>query len=142
MCFYTWNELSTFIRVTPFEVFLFLVAITGTSFLLTVKLITESSFHLFSWWTVLSPLFIFDIVSAYFCVIIFIRQLHTGEIREALKRAFFSFKRIILMYIAKVLLIHKMEGALILSYSEVTLPLLFLHFMLIYRSLKMHDTTE
>ncbi len=140
--FYDWEDFSTFIYFSPFEVFLFLVAVTGTTFLLTVKLITESSFHLLTWWTVLSPLFIFDITSALFCMIVFIRQLQTGKIKKAVARAFFSFLRIATLFTTKVMVINKMNGLIYLTYSEITMPIMFLNFILCYRALLLREIPD
>lgn len=132
--FYSWHELSRFIDATPFEIFLFLLSLAASSLLLTVKLLTAASL---SWWTTLSPVFLFDAASAYFCVIILIRQYQTGAFRAALLRAFFSLKRISLLFVFKLLLCAKLDDHYSINYSEVFLPLFYIAFLLMVRAFRL-----
>ncbi len=132
--FYSWHELSRFIYATPFEIFLFLLSLAASSLLLTVKLLTAASL---SWWTTLSPVFLFDAASAYFCVIILIRQYQTGAFRAALLRAFFSLKRISLLFVFKLLLCAKLDDHYSINYSEVFLPLFYIAFLLMVRAFRL-----
>lgn len=134
--FYTWAEVSEFLHITPFEILLFLIAVLISTLLLTIKLITETLFPFLSWWTVLSPLFIFDILSAYFGIIVFIRQYQTGAFRKAFVRAILPFKRFFLLVLLKMLLCYKIEENLPFNYSEVFLPLFYLIFILICRAFR------
>lgn len=138
--FYTWKELSTWLNITPFEILMFLISIIFYSILVTVKI--ENSFglasvYLGSWWQVHYPLFIFDALSAYYCTIIFIRQHQTSSHRVAFTRAFFSFKRIFLAFLLKILLCYKLDHQLDINYSEVFLPLFYLLFLLICQSFRL-----
>lgn len=135
--FYTYRELSNFIYVTPFEIFLFLISLTISSFLLTVKLISDSSYALLTWSTVLSPLFISDAISAYFCVIIFIRHYKTGAFKAAFIRAFFSLKRVCLLFVFKLLLAYKLDDNYAINYSEVFLPIFYIILLLVCRAFRL-----
>lgn len=136
--FYNWLELSDWINTTPFEIFMFIVSLYAFSILLTFKLCVVPLSELdISWWTVHSPLFIFDALSAYFCIIIFIRQNQAISFKEAIIRGFFSFKRIFLLFTFKMLLCLKLENQITINYSEAFLPLFYLIFVLMCRSFKL-----
>jgi len=137
--FYTWKEFSDWTNITLFEVFWFLIVILINSFLFTIKILVtyEPQFKWFSWWWAMSPLFLYDALSAYFCLIIFIRQYNTGVYRAALLRGFFAFKRISLLFLVKILLCYRLENAVQVSYMEIFLPLFYLTFMLIFRSFRL-----
>lgn len=138
--FYTWNELSIWLSITPFEICLFLFTSIIYSILVTVKL--ENTFfladkYLQSWWTVHYPLFIFDAISAYYCTIIFIRQYQSGKHRAAFIRAFFTFKRIFLLFTLNILLCYKLDHQVNINFSEVFLPLFYLLIILICQSFRL-----
>ena len=132
--FISWRELTIWINTTLFECFLFLIAALISSIILAVKLEISPDI---SWRTVFAPLYLFDILSAYFCIIIFIRQYQNDPFRTALVRGFFSFKRILLLALFKLFLIFKLEGNLSFSYSEIFLPLTYLFFVFTWKSFRL-----
>ena len=132
--FQSWSELTIWLNTTLFEIFLFLISLLLSSIILAIKLEFSPQIGLK---TVFLPLYIFDILSAYFCMIIFIRQYQNNTFRAALIRAFFSFKRIVLMALFKYLLIAKLDGEISLSYSEIFLPFTYLLFVFTWRSFRL-----
>lgn len=134
--FFTWKEVSDFFYVTPFELFLFLIALSTSSVLLTIKLVTESSYRLLSWYTVASPHFLFDLLSTYFCIIVFIRQFQTGAFHKAFVRLFFSLKRNFLLFMMKMLICFKLDGALDVKYAEILVSLFYLLFIAACRAIR------
>ena len=132
--FLSWRELTIWINTTLFECFLFLVFALISTILLAFKLEFDPDL---SWKVVFAPLYLFDILSAYFCLIIFIRQYQNDPFRTALIRGFFSLKRITLMALFKLLLIYKLEGKLTMNYSEVFLPFTYLLLVFTWRSFRL-----
>lgn len=166
--FYTWNEVAKWLHVTFFEIFILIKAVFAFSILLTIKISCDeysivessgnfslssngeqqqqqqqssSSVHSFTWFEVFSPLFLFDLVSLYLCIIICIRQIHesTSTSFYAIVRFFFNLQRIFLTFIVKYLLCNKLSGnsgSSHVTYSEILLPILYMIVILFCRSFK------
>lgn len=153
--FYTWNEVAKWIHVTIFEIFTFFIALFAFSILLTIKvsvddysLNTENAnlnasrasepgvAFAIDWLGVFSPLFAFDIVSLYLCIIICIRQSQAHSIRSAVLRLFFNLQRIFLSFLIKYLVCNKLSNTTLISYSEILLPVLYMILILFCRSFK------
>lgn len=132
---FTLKEIIRWFGVTIFEIVIILAGILIYSILLTLKLdgVLQDS----SWWSIHTPLFIADALSAYFCVIVFIRQYLEGTYKLAVFRAIWSFIQLLLLLLAKLLLCFKLDGKS-MTHSEVLSPIFFLLVLLAIRACHLH----
>lgn len=136
--FFSWEELCLCLYMARFQIFMYSVAVLISSCLFSIKLVSdEQSFHLMSWWMVHSPLFVLDVLDAYFCTIVFIRQIQVHSFKYSIIRLLFSFKRIFLLLGFKLLLCYRLEEKWVINYHEVFLPLFYCLFMLVVRSYRL-----
>ncbi|KAI2803901.1 Enolase-phosphatase E1 [Blomia tropicalis] len=108
--FYDWKEVSLWLNVTPFQIFMFLLSTTISSLLLTLKFSSEILFNTIPWIIVYGPFYVFEAIDAYFCLIIFVRQYQTGVFGPAFLRFFFNLKRLVLMVLFQLILSAKLKG--------------------------------
>lgn len=164
--FYTWGEVAKWIHITFFEIFILIFSIFAFTILLTIKLscddfsFVETSRNLslvsfveqpqpasnlpsLSWANVFLPLFLFDLVSLYLCIIICIRQIHESSFTTfyAILRFCFNLQRIFLTFIVKYLLCNILSNTngssnSNITYSEILLPILYMILVLFCRSFK------
>lgn len=135
--FYDWKEVSLWLNVTPFQIFMFLLSTTISSLLLTLKFSSEILFNTIPWIIVYGPFYVFEAIDAYFCLIIFVRQYQTGVFGPAFLRFFFNLKRLVLMVLFQLILSAKLKGTVRFSYSELFLPLFFLIFLFVCRAFRL-----
>ena len=69
--FFSLKEVLRWLGLTVFEIFTLFVALVVFSVLVVLK--TEGVIAV-GWWWVYSPLFVADVLNAYFCVIVYIRM--------------------------------------------------------------------
>lgn len=131
------REAGHWFGVTPFEMLMQLIAITVYSLLVALKIEGVGASSL-SWWTIHIPLFVCDAFSAYYCIIILIRQHLEGAHKVALFRALWSFNQLVLLFLGKLLLCFKLDGQKHLTHSEVFSPLFFLLLLLVVRACQLH----
>ena len=82
------KSLTRWLVMTEFEMLLNVVGILIFSILISIKLDFNDNI---TWKEVFAPLFIADGLQAYFCVIVFIRQLSESETKDAVFRYIISF---------------------------------------------------
>lgn len=114
--FLTLEEVIRWVGFTLFEIWLHLFCIFIFTILLVLRVeqATETS-----WWNIFIPLFFADGLSAYFCLIVFIRTLKTGNIRAAFLRALLSSLILICLFVCEFLFCQKLTETMSVSYSVV-----------------------
>jgi len=123
MFFFKWKELTAWLGLTLFEIWIHLVAFTIFLALLAMKL--EDAFP-YSWSVVLTPLFVGDGLNMYFRAIIWIRCYIEGQYKQAVMRICYNLVALSLMIGFKYLLCKKLSGLTDLEYSEVMSPVFVL----------------
>ena len=134
--FFTIKELKSWLLVSIFEVAMALTAAVVFSVLLVLKI---ENHIVAEWWTIFAPLFAFDILTAYFDIIVFIRLYLALDRSLAAKRLIINAVVILLLVIFKVLLCQKLEGTKHFPYSVIYTPLFVLLFLLLVRSCILSD---
>lgn len=119
----TIKEITTWLGISVFELWLHIVTLFVFSILLAVKAEHPSSM---SWWTVFIPLFICDGCSAYFSSIVFIRLVLAGERKIAALRTLWSSCAIALILVYKVFLCQRLQGTRTIGFSIIHIPLFVL----------------
>jgi len=129
------KEIITWLGVTVFELLIFSFSLLIYSVFLMLKL---EGFVAANWWFIHAPLFLLDAYLFYFCIIVFIRQNLLGFYRVSLFRAVWSFNQISILFLAKLLLCLKLEGAKHIRYSEIFAPIFFYLLLLMIRGCQFH----
>lgn len=119
----TIKEVTTWLGITVFELWLYIVSLFVFSILLAVKAEQPQSI---SWWSVFIPLFICDGCSAYFSSIVFIRLVLAGERKIAALRTLWNSCAIALILVYKVLLCQRLQGTRTFGFSVIHIPLFIL----------------
>ncbi|XP_044740572.1 transmembrane protein 203 [Chrysoperla carnea] len=114
--FLTIEEIVLWLRLSIFEIWIHLISITIFSILLPLKL--DNYLDEYNWFIIFIPLYVCDILNAYFNVILVIRLYLENSFKVAFVRAFSSSAYFILPIFFKILLCKKLEGEP-LEYSEV-----------------------
>lgn len=117
--FLTIEEIVLWLRLSIFEIWIHLVSLTVFIIILPVKI--DSTSYLvtdMSWFVIFLPLFVGDILNAYFNVILVIRLYLENSFKVAFVRAIWSTAYFILPFFFKTMLCKKLDGE-ILDYSEV-----------------------
>ena len=133
--FFTLEELVFWLRMTAFELWLQLVSVLLFSVLAVLKY--EDVLPI-SWWRAFIPLFTCDGLSAYFCVIVFIRQYMREDIKVAFLRFLASGLSIVLLFLFKLLLCQRLSGQRDTSVSEVMGPMFVLLQIVMVRACRTH----
>ncbi|XP_026286267.1 transmembrane protein 203 [Frankliniella occidentalis] len=135
--FFSWEEIVVWIGVTLFEAWIHTVCLTVFLLFLTLKLdgILDRS-----WWVIFSPLFVGNALSAYFCVIGFIRMYLEGLRKHAFIRTIWSLSFLFLMTVFEVLLIRKIMGNNNLEYSEILSPVFILLQLITARTCRLYGS--
>lgn len=136
--FFTWEEIVVWIGVTLFEAWIHTVCITVFLLFMTLKL---DGILVRSWWVIFSPLFVGNALSAYFCVIGFIRMYLEGLHKHAVIRTIWSLSFLLLMTIFEVLLIRKLMGYNNLEYSEILSPIFILLQLVTARTCRLYGSS-
>jgi len=126
------KELTQWLGLTPFEIWLQLAAALVFSVLVVVRDLLPLG--TLSWWHAMTPLFVCDALSAYFCVIMLIRTYIDGWYKPAAMRALWSFFVLALMFTFKYLLVRKLTDNIGFEYSEVMAPLFVMLNMVMVRA--------
>jgi len=119
----TIKEVTTWLGITVFELWLHVVSLFVFSILLAVK---AEHTALMSWWSVFIPLFICDGCSAYFSSIVFIRLVLVGERRIAALRTLWSSFAIASILVYKIFLCQRLQGTRTFSFSVIHIPIFVL----------------
>ena len=119
----TIKEITTWLGISVFELWLHIVTLFVFSILLVIKAEHPTSM---SWWSVFIPLFICDGCIAYFSSIVFIRLVLIGEKKIAALRTLWSSFAIALILVYKVFLCQRLEGTRTFSFSVIHIPLFVL----------------
>jgi len=133
--FFTLKEIVNWLGITVFEIWSLMLCTTVFTVLTALKF--ESLLNM-DWWTTFSPLFVCDLMNAYFCAIVFIRMYLDGIYKAAAFRAIWSFSVLILLFVFKLLLCQKLEGLNSLHYSEVMSPVFILAQLVMIRACQLH----
>ena len=115
------KELSRWLGISPFEMWMHLLCTTVFSILVPLKvegLLSESA----TWWQVFSPLFISDALSGYFTIIVFVR-LYSHRITLAVSRSLWNAVILLLFFIFKLLVCLRLEEISEFSYPAAMAPL-------------------
>lgn len=129
--FFSLKELIRWLGLTVFEIWMHLIAISLFSMLAVLKY--ESVISL-SWWVVFIPLFTCDGVSAYFCIIVFIRMYKDLDFRAAGVRFISSLLSLTLLFVFKILLCQKLDRSRLITCAEVLSPLFILLQIILIRA--------
>lgn len=132
---FTRREIIRWLGLTAFEITLQLIAVFVFSILVVVKV---EGILIQSWWTVFIPLFTYDGLGAYFCVILFIRTLHKGRYKAAFMNLISSACILICKFLWEFLLCQKLNKENSLSYSEVFAPIFILLQLIMVRGCQMN----
>lgn len=135
--FFTLKEIVKWLGMTAFEIWMQLLTVLVYSVLAFLR---QEEIVSWSWWTVSIPLFLCDGLSAYFCIILFIRMYSDSDLgfRSAGLRLLSSILCIVLQFVFKILLCQKLSGARIISNSEVMAPLFILLQICMFRACQVH----
>lgn len=133
--FFTLKELVRWLRMTAFELWLHAVSVLVFSVLAVLKY--EGVLGV-TWWVIFIPLFACDGLSAYFCVIVFIRQYMQVDIKTAFLRILTSSLSLVLLFLFKLLLCQRLSGQRDTSVSEVMGPLFVLLQIVMVRACRVH----
>ena len=121
--------------MTAFELWLHAVSVLVFSVLAVLKY--EGVLGV-TWWVIFIPLFACDGLSAYFCVIVFIRQYMQVDIKTAFLRILTSSLSLVLLFLFKLLLCQRLSGQRDTSVSEVMGPLFVLLQIIMVRACRVH----
>lgn len=133
--FFTLQELVRWLRMTAFELWLHVVAVLVFSVLAVLK---HEGALAASWWIVFVPLFTCDGLSAYFCVIVLIRQYMEHDLKVASVRFLTSGLSLVLLFLFKLLLCQRLSAVRDISVSEVMGPLFVLLQIVMVRACRVH----
>ena len=139
------EELSPWLGVSRFELLVQTVALLVFSVMLTVRLERYDSSTIGSlsesdiWW-IFSPLFVANVINAYFCLIVFIRTCLERTFKVAAVRAMWSATVIVILMLFEFLLCHRLIGEIKLKLSQVLSPLLLLLQLLAVRACQAQQT--
>ncbi|XP_072153711.1 transmembrane protein 203 isoform X1 [Bemisia tabaci] len=140
--FFSIKELSFWLGVTVFELWVNILGLLGFSVLLAFRLenmqITSQPPSLNDWWAVFLPLFIADIINAYFCTIVFIRMYIKGLYKGAILRACRSFTFLFLLFLAQFFICRKLTGMSNLDSSETMAPVFVILQLLAVKACQIH----
>jgi ribonuclease P/MRP protein subunit RPP20 len=120
------TDLVKWLGLTQLEILINLFTLFVFSIILTVRLSGHLDQQTFDWFKVFLPLYMSDILNAYFCIIVSIRMYLSNKHRQALHRLLWSVKFLVLSAVFKYLLCLKLTGHTGLEYSEVFSPLFVL----------------
>lgn len=135
--FFSWEEIVVWIGVTIFEAWIHTVCVIVFLLFMTLKLdgILDRS-----WWVVFSPLFVGNALSAYFCIIGFIRMYLEGLRKHAFIRTIWSITLLLFVSIFELLLIRKLMGYNTLEYSEILSPIFILLQLVTARTCRLYGS--
>lgn len=135
--FFTLGEVVHWLGISVFEIWLNIISLTIFTILLALK-VDDLPLAEQNWWKIFLPLFIADGLNCYFCVIVFIRMYISGQVKNGLFRASWSFSVLTLIFVFKFLLCKKLTGQSSLEYSEVVSPIFILLQLFAARACQMH----
>jgi hypothetical protein len=116
------KELSLWLGISPFEMWMHLLCTTVFSILVPLKvegLLSEST----TWWQVFSPMFISDALSGYFTIIVFVRLYMSRHIALAVRRSLWSVVMLLLFFVFKLLVCLRLEEITEYPYTAAMAPL-------------------
>lgn len=133
---FTVEEFSQWIGLTQFEMLIQTIGLLVFTGLLTyrVDFLKQSDFNTSDTWITFFPLFVANIINAYFCVIVFIRTCLERTFKSAFLRALWSSTVIGILMLFEYMLCQKLTGANNLDTSEVASPILLLLQLLAVRA--------
>ncbi|CAK8675236.1 transmembrane protein 203-like [Clavelina lepadiformis] len=94
-----------------------------------------------NWWFTLLPMFIMDGFTLYFSVIVLIRSISAGKIKEAKWRAFWMCMTLALLFTFKMLLGYKLEDSMHTQVTQPSLilaPIFVMWLLLLFRAFKIN----
>ena len=128
---FTRKEITIWLGLSIFEIWLHIISILTFTILLAVKLDNPTSM---SWWTAFIPLFVCDGCIAYFTSIVCIRLYLNGDRRLSAMRTIWSFCVLVLVFTYKYLLCQRLQEESDLDYAIIHIPIFILQKMLAIRA--------
>eukprot|EP00118_Oscarella_pearsei_P027419 m.311055 g.311055 ORF g.311055 m.311055 type:complete len:142 (+) comp58859_c0_seq1:911-1336(+) len=117
---FTYKELSQWLGMAPFEIWVHLIGLLIFSILLPLKI--ESVLR-GSWWYVFLPVFVALGLNAYFSLIVFVRAWTHDRKNRAIVRILWNYTISGLLFTFVLLLCFRLEDNIDVSYGSVMSPL-------------------
>ena len=135
--FFTLREIFYWIGLSIFEIFVNLIGLFIFTVFLALKNDKNSVFSQFAWCIIFSPLFLSDLLNAFFCIIVFIRMSITVTVKVAFSKIIWSIIFLMMLSLFKFLLCKKFSRSSQFDYSEIFAPLFILLQLIAVRACQM-----